>query len=75
MTGQRFIGMILVTQLLKRTVGEDNEKTEMFMTANRTVKTGLTASAVISVGSLIVRVIFVWMLTPEYSHGFGRQQC
>jgi hypothetical protein len=59
--------MVLVTRLLKRTVGEDNKKTEMyvrgqqsidfltnhafrFMTANRSVKTGLTASAVISVG-------------------------
>ncbi|KAK3319659.1 urea active transporter [Cercophora scortea] len=40
--------MILVTQLLKRTSGEDNTKTEMFMTANRSVTTGLTASAVVS---------------------------
>ena len=58
--------MIFVTRLLKRTVGEDNKKTEMydchvhtcwsstnrflrFMTANRSVRTGLTASAVVSV--------------------------
>ena len=41
--------MVLVTKLLKRTVGEDNKKTEMFMTANRSVNTGLTASAVVSV--------------------------
>ncbi|KAK7699380.1 hypothetical protein SLS64_011676 [Diaporthe eres] len=40
--------MIFVTYLLKRTVGEDNRTTEMFMTANRRVGTGLTASAVIS---------------------------
>ncbi|KAJ5253496.1 hypothetical protein N7505_012159 [Penicillium chrysogenum] len=40
--------MMLITKVLKRTTGEDNEKTEMFMTANRTVRTGLTASAVIS---------------------------
>ncbi|RDW67502.1 sodium:solute symporter family protein [Aspergillus mulundensis] len=40
--------MMLVTNLLKKTTGEDNKKTEMFMTANRTVRTGLTASAVIS---------------------------
>ncbi|KAL1610723.1 hypothetical protein SLS60_002393 [Paraconiothyrium brasiliense] len=40
--------MVLVTRLLKRTVGEDNKKTEMFMTANRSVNTGLTASAVVS---------------------------
>lgn len=40
--------MVIVTRILKRTVGEDNKKTEMFMTANRSVRTGLTASAVIS---------------------------
>ncbi|CAG7916319.1 unnamed protein product [Penicillium olsonii] len=40
--------MMLITKVLKKTTGEDNEKTEMFMTANRTVRTGLTASAVIS---------------------------
>ncbi|KAJ5087022.1 hypothetical protein NUU61_008329 [Penicillium alfredii] len=40
--------MMLITKLLKQTTGEDNKKTEMFMTANRTVRTGLTASAVIS---------------------------
>ncbi|KAJ6014835.1 hypothetical protein N7540_009426 [Penicillium herquei] len=40
--------MMLITKILKKTTGEDNRKTEMFMTANRTVRTGLTASAVIS---------------------------
>ncbi|KAF4257325.1 hypothetical protein KXW28_003122 [Aspergillus fumigatus] len=40
--------MMGVTKVLKRTAGEDNKRTEMFMTANRTVRTGLTASAVIS---------------------------
>ncbi|PKX93557.1 sodium:solute symporter family protein [Aspergillus novofumigatus IBT 16806] len=40
--------MMVITKILKRTAGEDNKKTEMFMTANRTVRTGLTASAVIS---------------------------
>lgn len=40
--------MILVTYILKKTAGEDNRTTEMFMTANRRVGTGLTASAVIS---------------------------
>ncbi|KAH6611801.1 urea active transporter [Boeremia exigua] len=42
------LGMIFVTRVLKKTVGEDNETTEMFMTANRNVRTGLAASAVIS---------------------------
>ncbi|RAH53535.1 Na+/solute symporter [Aspergillus piperis CBS 112811] len=40
--------MMVITRILKETTGEDNKKTEMFMTANRTVRTGLTASAVIS---------------------------
>lgn len=40
--------MMLITRILKRTAGEDNKTTEMFMTANRTVGTGLTASAVVS---------------------------
>lgn len=40
--------MMAVTYLLRRTAGEDNRTTEMFMTANRSVGTGLTASAVIS---------------------------
>ncbi|KAB8233239.1 sodium:solute symporter family protein [Aspergillus alliaceus] len=40
--------MMLITKVLKKTTGEDNKKTEMFMTANRTVRAGLTASAVIS---------------------------
>ncbi|ORY09164.1 Sodium:solute symporter family-domain-containing protein [Clohesyomyces aquaticus] len=43
------VTMVFVTKLLKRTVGEDNKKTEMFMTANRSVRPGLTASAVVSV--------------------------
>ncbi|KAJ5567768.1 hypothetical protein N7535_007074 [Penicillium sp. DV-2018c] len=42
------LGMMLVTKVLKKTAREDNKKTEMFMTANRTIRTGLTASAVIS---------------------------
>ncbi|KHN95585.1 sodium/proline symporter [Metarhizium album ARSEF 1941] len=40
--------MMAITRVLRRTAGEDNNKTEMFMTANRRVGTGLTASAVIS---------------------------
>ncbi|CRG90864.1 putative urea active transporter 1 [Talaromyces islandicus] len=40
--------MMFITRLLNKTLGEDNKKTEMFMTANRTVRTGLTASAVVS---------------------------
>ena len=39
---------VLATYVLRKTAGEDNRKTEMFMTANRSVRTGLTASAVVS---------------------------
>lgn len=42
------LAMMATTRLLRRTLGEDNRTTEMFMTANRSVGTGLTASAVIS---------------------------
>ncbi|KAI1073620.1 urea active transporter [Whalleya microplaca] len=42
------LGMVFITKLLQRVVGEDNRKTEMFMTANRSVRTGLTTSAVVS---------------------------
>ncbi|KAH9991095.1 urea active transporter [Xylariaceae sp. FL0662B] len=41
-------GMVFITKLLQRAVGEDNRKTEMFMTANRSVRPGLTTSAVVS---------------------------
>ncbi len=40
--------MVFVTYVLRKTAGKDNRTTEMFMTANRSVRTGLTASAVVS---------------------------
>lgn len=40
--------MLFVTRVLKTKLGEDNRTSEMFMVANRSVGTGLTASAVIS---------------------------
>ncbi|KAG4414140.1 hypothetical protein IFR04_012746 [Cadophora malorum] len=40
--------MVFVTKILKKATGEDNAKTEMFITANRSVGRGLTAPAVIS---------------------------
>ncbi|KAF2638663.1 SSS family solute:Na+ symporter [Massarina eburnea CBS 473.64] len=42
------IGMIFVTRALKSAFGEDNKSTETFMVVNRTISTGLTASALIS---------------------------
>ncbi|KAL9485312.1 hypothetical protein ACSS6W_004101 [Trichoderma asperelloides] len=42
------IGMIGITRLLKKTLNEDNSNVETFMVANRSVGTGLVASAVVS---------------------------
>jgi hypothetical protein len=42
------LGMILVTKFLERFLGERSDRPEMFMVANRSVGTGLTASAVVS---------------------------
>lgn len=40
--------MLFVTRGLRNKLGEDNRTSEMFMVANRSVRPGLTASAVIS---------------------------
>jgi hypothetical protein len=67
-------GMVFVTRVLKKTVGENNEKTEMFMTANRSVRTGLTASAVVSVSfqfllnATIVAYTAILVLVMEHRH-------
>ncbi|KAI9745892.1 MAG: hypothetical protein M1818_000573 [Claussenomyces sp. TS43310] len=42
------LGMLLVTKFLEKFMGERSDHSEMFMVANRSVGTGLTASAVIS---------------------------
>ncbi|KAL7802975.1 Na+/solute symporter [Trichoderma afarasin] len=42
------LGMIGITRLLKKTLNEDNANVETFMVANRSVGTGLVASAVVS---------------------------
>ncbi|PTB46065.1 hypothetical protein M441DRAFT_126882 [Trichoderma asperellum CBS 433.97] len=42
------VGMIGITRLLKKTLNEDNSNVETFMVANRSVGTGLVASAVVS---------------------------
>lgn len=40
--------MLFVTKILKQKLGGDNRSSEMFMVTNRSISTGLTASAVIS---------------------------
>ena len=67
--------MVFVTRVLKKTVGEDNEKTEMFMTANRSVRTGLTASAVVSVSFLPIPRDELCRLQFLPSPGYGVLQC
>ncbi|KAF9890854.1 hypothetical protein FE257_005430 [Aspergillus nanangensis] len=42
------LGMVWTTKRLKKSFGEDDKSTETFMVANRSIGTGLTASAVIS---------------------------
>lgn len=42
------VGMILASKFLSKYMNERSDHSEMFMVANRSVGTGLTASAVIS---------------------------
>ncbi|KAI5964742.1 uncharacterized protein KGF55_001812 [Candida pseudojiufengensis] len=60
-------GMILVTYLLKRYLKEDNNSTESFSVANRSVGTFLTASAVYSSWSWATELL--WCSTMVYSYG------
>ncbi|KAI9737742.1 MAG: hypothetical protein M1834_009110 [Cirrosporium novae-zelandiae] len=62
-------GMVFITEILKKTIGEDNTKTEMFMTANRTVRTGLTASAVISPKSWLWSTAMLGSSLVGYNYG------
>jgi hypothetical protein len=54
-----FAGIILLaTRIQKRYLQEDSGKSEMFMVANRSVGTGLTASAVFSSWMWINETVF-----------------
>ncbi|KAI8650105.1 hypothetical protein NCS56_01462400 [Fusarium sp. Ph1] len=62
-------GMIGVTAILKKTLHEDNSKAETFMVANRRVRTGLVASAVVSSwlwSTALLSCVFV-----TYSYGIS----
>ncbi|KAL3465741.1 Sodium:solute symporter family-domain-containing protein [Aspergillus heterothallicus] len=60
------IGMVLTTRALKKVFGEDSHTTETFMVANRSVGTGLTASAVISSWTFTSALLGAPYLTYRY---------
>ncbi|KAI5952142.1 hypothetical protein KGF57_004169, partial [Candida theae] len=61
------IGMIIVTNLLRRYLKEDNNSTETFSVANRSVGTLLSASAVYSSWSWADELL--WTTTMVYNYG------
>ncbi|KAF7562146.1 hypothetical protein G7046_g1988 [Stylonectria norvegica] len=63
------LGMILVTKFLKTFLGERSDKSEMFMVANRSVGTGLTASAVVS--SWMWATAIIWTAAQGYLYGIA----
>ncbi|KAK7424568.1 hypothetical protein QQZ08_008578 [Neonectria magnoliae] len=62
-------GMILVTKFLQRFLGERSDRSEMFMVANRSVGTGLTASAVVS--SWMWATAIIWTAAQGYLYGIA----
>ncbi|BDD58244.1 hypothetical protein MAP00_003535 [Monascus purpureus] len=63
------IGMVLVNRFLERFLNERSDHTEMFMVANRSIGTGLTASAVIS--SWMWATAIVWTVAQGYLYGIA----
>ncbi|KAJ3550163.1 hypothetical protein NM208_g124 [Fusarium decemcellulare] len=63
------LGMILVTKFLQRFLGERSDRSEMFMVANRSVGTGLTASAVVS--SWMWATAIIWTAAQGYLYGIA----
>ncbi|KPM37917.1 putative urea active transporter 1 [Neonectria ditissima] len=63
------LGMILVTKFLQRFLGERSDRSEMFMVANRSVGTGLTASAVVS--SWMRATAIIWTAAQGYLYGIA----
>ncbi|KAF5979488.1 DUR3-urea permease [Fusarium coicis] len=62
-------GMMGLTAILKKTLNEDNSKVETFMVANRTVQTGLAASAVGS--SWLWSTALLSCVLVTYSYGIS----
>ncbi|KKY22585.1 putative urea active [Phaeomoniella chlamydospora] len=63
------VGMILVTKFLQKFLGERSDHSEMFMVANRSVGTGLTASAVVS--SWMWATAIIWTAAQGYLYGIA----
>ncbi|CAM1510758.1 Fc.00g082710.m01.CDS01 [Cosmosporella sp. VM-42] len=63
------LGMIGVTTILKKTLHEDNSKAETFMVADRRVRTGLVASAVVS--SWLWSTALLSCVLVTYSYGIS----
>ncbi|EED21377.1 urea active transporter, putative [Talaromyces stipitatus ATCC 10500] len=63
------IGMVLVNRFLERYLNEKSDHTEMFMVANRSVGTGLTASAVVS--SWMWATAIIWTTAQGYLYGIA----
>ncbi|KAF4848586.1 putative urea active transporter 1 [Colletotrichum siamense] len=62
-------GMMGVTAILKKTLREDNSKAETFMVADRSVRTGLVASAVVS--SWLWSTALLSCVLVTYSYGIS----
>ncbi|RAO66247.1 uncharacterized protein BHQ10_002259 [Talaromyces amestolkiae] len=63
------LGMVLVNRFLERYLNEKSDHTEMFMVANRSVGTGLTASAVVS--SWMWATAIIWTTAQGYLYGIA----
>ncbi|KAH6679202.1 putative urea active transporter [Halenospora varia] len=63
------ISMILVSRFLSKYMNERSDHSEMFMVANRSVGTGLTASAVIS--SWMWATAIIWTAAQGYLYGIA----
>ncbi|KAG9796326.1 urea active transporter-like protein, partial [Aureobasidium melanogenum] len=65
------LGMVWVTRVMKKSFNEDNNSTETFMVANRSVGTGLTAAAVISSWLYSSALLGASLLTYRYGLALG----
>ncbi|KAF2447889.1 SSS family solute:Na+ symporter [Karstenula rhodostoma CBS 690.94] len=65
------LGMLWVTNALKRAFNEDNKSTETFMVAGRSVGTGLTSAAVIASWLYSTALLAGSLLTYRYGLALG----
>ncbi|KAF1846190.1 SSS family solute:Na+ symporter [Cucurbitaria berberidis CBS 394.84] len=65
------LGMIWVTKAMKKSFNEDNNSTETFMVANRSVGTGLTSAVVIASWLYSTALLAASSLTYRYGVALG----